>query len=262
MAKGKSVGDFKQYREVLKKRTFARAERFEVQFALVNLLQKSNGIAKKLNASAASLETDVALFCEEVQIPGMILSNKEFNIGPWTFFRNTKVGFLGNEINFTFLTDNDWNLRGLFEHWIDACASVQSQQLGYLDDISTEITISALDMQDNVKKEWKLYECMPKVLNLVPLSSGTTSAIRTTLIISAAYWEASENYGPYPNKPNDRENDGTLEPSSVDHFGANNQEEDFQYGYAVAPKKPLYKPPPWKPGAKKLESFDSGNQEE
>lgn len=260
MPKGKSVGDFKQYREELKKRTFARAERFEVQFALVNLLQKSNGIAEKLNASAASLETDVALFCEEVQIPGMILSNKEFNIGPWTFFRNTKVGFLGNEINFTFLTDNDWNLRGLFEHWIDACASVQSQQLGYLDDISTEITISALDMQDNVKKEWKLYECMPKVLNLVPLSSGTTSAIRTTLIISAAYWEASENYGPYENAP-------TPDPVSQVHDMGTRAESgdggDFRVeGYKSQGSAPTYKPAPWKPGAKKLESFDSGNQEE
>ena len=261
MPKGKALGDFKQYRQELKDRTFARAERFEVQFALTNLLQKDNDISKNLNASAASLETDVALFCEEVQIPGMILSNKEFNLGPWTFFRNTKVGFLGNEINFTFLTDNDWHLRGLFEHWIDACADVKSQELGYIDDITTEITISALDIQDNVNKEWKLYECMPKVLNLVPLSSGTTSAIRTTLIISAAYWEASENYGPYANKPNDRENDGTLEPSSVAHFGSSNQEEDFQEGYAVAPRKPIYQPPPWKPGAKKLESFDSGNEE-
>ena len=249
MPKGKALGDFKQYRQELKDRTFARAERFEVQFALTNLLQKDNDISKNLNASAASLETDVALFCEEVQIPGMILSNKEFNLGPWTFFRNTKVGFLGNEINFTFLTDNDWNLRGLFEHWIDACADVKSQELGYIDDITTEITISALDIQDNVKKEWKLYECMPKVLNLVPLSSGTTSAIRTTLIISAAYWEASENYGPYANKPNDIENDGTgLEPSG-------------HPDYIVPPRKPIYKSPPWKPGAKKLESFDSGNEE-
>ena len=45
-------------------------------------------------------------------------------------------------------------------------------------------------MQDNVTKAWTLYEAMPKVLNLVPLSYGTTSAVRNTLIMSAAYWES------------------------------------------------------------------------
>ena len=137
---------------------------------------------------------------------------------------------------------------------------------------------------------------MPKVLNLVPLSSGTTSAIRTTLIISAAYWEASENYGPYPNKPGDQENDGSLDPG-LDNIDIGLEDlsgmrieqgawEDTLTGkghpYSVTPsandiavgmdkvvegydlgtKKPSFKPPPWKPGAKKLESFDSGKQEE
>ena len=127
----------------------------------------------------------------------MILSNKEYNVGPWTFFRNTKVGFLGNEINFTFLTDQDWFLRSFFEHWVSACADTVSQEIGYPDDVTTTITIKALDVQDNVKKEWTLYEAMPKVINLVPLSSGTVSAVRNTLIISSAYWDSSEVYGPY-----------------------------------------------------------------
>ena len=133
------------------------------------------------------------LYCEEVQIPGMILSNKEFNIGPWTFFRNTKVGFLGNEINFTFLTTNDWELRSFFEEWISICADTNSQELGYIDDVTCTVDIATLDLQDNITKKWRLYECMPKVLNLVPMSSGTVAPIRNTLIVSAAYWESSDS---------------------------------------------------------------------
>ena len=34
---------------------------------------------------------------------------------------------------------------------------------------------------------------MPKVLNLVPMSSGTVAPIRNTLIVSAAYWESSDS---------------------------------------------------------------------
>lgn len=201
MAQGKSVGTFKRYREELKQRTFARAERFEVEFNIGKLIEGPGANEDLKNWQFAdgvkNLTTDVCLFCEEVQIPGMILSNKEYNVGPWTFFRNTKVGFLGNEINFTFLTDQDWFLRSFFEHWVNACADTVSQEIGYPDSVTTEIIIKALDVQDNVKKQWTLYEAMPKVINLVPLSSGTVSAVRNTLIISSAYWDSSEVYGPY-----------------------------------------------------------------
>lgn len=197
MPQGKSLGNFKEYREELKQRSFARAERFEVEFNIENLVQKNDDLIDWRTKDSVALTKDVVLFCEEVQIPGMILSNKEYNVGPWTFFRNTKVGFLGNEINFTFLTDQDWFLRSFFEHWVNACADTVSQEIGYPDDVTTTITIKALDVQDNVKKEWTLYEAMPKVINLVPLSSGTVSAVRNTLIISSAYWDSSEVYGPY-----------------------------------------------------------------
>ena len=167
--------NLKQYREQLRQRTFARAERFEVTF----------------DSIPGQAGTDVQLYCEEVQIPGAILSNKEFNIGPWTFFRNTKLGFLGNEINFTFLTTNDWLLRKNFEMWINDCVNAKSQEIAYPESIQSTVKIDCLDMQDNVTMRWTLYEAMPKVLNLVPLSHGTTAAVRNTLIMSAAYWESN-----------------------------------------------------------------------
>ena len=197
-AKGKAFTNYLQYLQTATTRTFARAERFEVSFNVAALVRNNemNGgrLENRIGQGAASelLEGDISLFCEEVQIPGMILSNKEFNVGAWTFFRNTKVGFLGNEINFTFVTPNDWDLRGFFEQWIKECADTTSQELGYIDAVTTTIDIKALDLEDNVTKYWTLYEAMPKVLNLVPLSSGTTSAIRNTLIVSAAYWESSD----------------------------------------------------------------------
>jgi len=176
------------YIEDIKSRTFARADRFEVTFNLGEIKNKNVGRGDRKDPIKTA-----QLYCEEVQIPGMILSNKEFNLGPWTFFRNTKVGFLGNEINFTFLTTNDWELRSLFEEWISACADTNSQELGYIDDITCTIDIATLDLQDNITKKWRLYEAMPKVLNLVPMSSGTVAPIRNTLIVSAAYWESSDS---------------------------------------------------------------------
>lgn len=176
----KAISNLKQYQESLKTNRFARAERFEVTFKGTPSDIDFGGIARN----------DIELFCEEVQIPGMILSNKEFNIGAWTFFRNTKVGFLGNEINFSFVTTDDWLLRDSFEAWIAKCVNANNQEVAYMDDITCQVDIKALDLQDNVTHTWTLHEAMPKVLNLVPLSSGTVSAVRNTLIMSSAYWES------------------------------------------------------------------------
>lgn len=183
----KAIGNLKQYRETLQSRRFARAERFEVSFL---------SVPPEIDTGAIAMG-DVELFCEEVQIPGMILSNKEFNIGAWTFFRNTKLGFLGNEINFSFVTTDDWMLRDVFEGWIAKCVNANNQEVAYMEKITCQVRIKALDLQDNVTHTWVLHEAMPKVLNLVPLSSGTVSAVRNTLIMSSAYWESfSAKQGP------------------------------------------------------------------
>ena len=189
----RAIGNLQEFRTALRSRPMQRSERWEVSLTLPT----------GLDVDRTSAEKDVVLFCEEIQVPGMVVENKEINIGPWKFYRNTNVGFLGQEINMTFLTDENWGLRSVFEKWIAACVDTTGKQVAYLDDISATIQIKAISLGEGegvggqgglapVNKEWTLFECTPKVLNLVPLSMGTTSVVRTTLIVSAAYWESSD----------------------------------------------------------------------
>ena len=200
----KAIGNLQEFRYNLKTRPMQRSERWEVSLTFPEKLSLEGD-------GKVSAEKDVVLFCEEIQIPGMVIENKEINLGPWKFYRNTNVGFLGQEINMTFLTDENWGLRSAFEQWISACVDTTGKQVAYLDDISATIQIKALSLEEPhqtqrggginpriihghspVNKTWTLFECTPKVLNLVPLSMGTTSIVRTTLIVSAAYWESSD----------------------------------------------------------------------
>ena len=81
--------------------------------------------------TTADASMEAALLCEEVQIPGMTLANKELQLGNWTFYRNTNMGFLGNEINITFYSDADWNLRYVFERWMAHCIDPTSKRVRY-----------------------------------------------------------------------------------------------------------------------------------
>jgi len=178
----RSISDF---RAKIRSKQLARTERFEVSF---NFSQVKN--MKVDGISNTELNNEIILMCEEVQIPGMVVANKEVNLGNWTHYRNSNLGFLGNEINFTFLTDTDWALRRAFEKWISLCVNATSKRVGFPDDVHMDIKVKALDLQDGQTAYWTLKECTPKVLNLIPLSQGTVSIVRNTLIISAAYWES------------------------------------------------------------------------
>ena len=172
--------DGQSFRAHISNAQLARTERFECQFAF------PPGVTN----DPAKFAKSCSLMAEEVQIPGMVLTNKEHVIGPWTHYRNTNMQFLGNEINITFYTDVNWTQRTMFESWMALCVNPTSKEVTFPGDTHGEISINAMDMQDNYRRSWKLYECTPKVLNLIPMSMGAVGVVRTTLIVSAAYWES------------------------------------------------------------------------
>ena len=172
--------DGQSFRAHISNAQLARTERFECQFSF------PPGVAN----DPAKFAKSCALMAEEVQIPGMVLTNKEHVIGPWTHYRNTNMQFLGNEINITFYTDVNWTQRTMFESWMALCVNPTSKEVTFPGDTHGEISINAMDMQDNYRRSWKLYECTPKVLNLIPMSMGAVGVVRTTLIVSCAYWES------------------------------------------------------------------------
>ena len=161
----------------------ARTERFECQFNFP--------LSVRTAFDNTRISENCTIMCEEVQIPGMALANKEFNVGPWTHYRNTNMQFLGQEINFTFYTDINWEQREVFEQWFAATVDPTSKQSYWPSDTWGSVSINAMDMQDNYRRSWVLHEVTPKVLNLQPMSMGSVGVVRTTLIVSATYWNSN-----------------------------------------------------------------------
>jgi len=170
------------FQETIYNTQLARTERFECQFSFPLSVRE---------AFDTRMPEYATIMCEEVQIPGMALANKEFNVGPWTHYRNSNMQFLGQEINFTFYTDVDWKLREAFEKWFAMTIDPTSKEVIWPSDTWGQISINAMDMQDNYRRSWVLHEVTPKVLNLQPMSMGSVGVVRTTLIVSATYWDSN-----------------------------------------------------------------------
>ena len=152
-----------------------RSDRFEVSFGA------PAGLALGRNRLAT-------LMCEEAQIPGLAATNLPVKIGPWTEYRTQNLEFLTTEAVFSFVVDQNWELRSYFEEWIHLSASMTNKEVSFYNKVTCTIDVKSLDTQDNVIGHWKLHEAVPKLLNITPVAWGNTQLLRSSLSVSAKRW--------------------------------------------------------------------------
>ena len=161
-----------------------RSDRFEVTFGFPAALQNQKGGIKL-----------ATLFCEEATIPGLAASTNPIRIGAWTEYRTSNVDFLGSEYVFTFLVDDGWELRHLFESWINLSSNLKSKEVAYQDNVKGTIDIKTLHTNGEVSEFWRLQDVTPKILNVTPIAWSNTGFLRTTLSVSSTYWTKEPLYG-------------------------------------------------------------------
>lgn len=153
-----------------------RSDRFEVVFNVPRaLLNRAN--ARQLS-----------LYCEEAQIPGLAATNLPVKIGAWTEYRTQNVEFLTTEMSFTFIIDEKWRVREVFEEWIALAGDPNSKEVGYYDNYVSTIDIKSLSVDNDVLAEWTLVDATPKLINLTPVSWGNAGLIRMSVSFSAKSW--------------------------------------------------------------------------
>ena len=159
-----------------------RSERFEVIFSVPAALEES-----------ASDVRSISVYCEEAQIPGLVGTNVPVKIGAWTEYRTQNVEFLTTDMNFTFIVDENWKGREIFEKWIGLSADPVSKEVAFYDDVKSVIQIRSLSVNDDILAEWVLHDAVPKLINLTPVSWNNTGFIRMSVSVSAKRW--TREYG-------------------------------------------------------------------
>jgi len=160
----------------------ARSDRFEVTFNFPAAVASSD-----LFEYGAAYRATV--MCEELQLPGLSATNLPVKIGPWTEFRNQNVEFLTQDSVFTFVENQNLQVRKLFEKWIDATVNRTTKEVAFHEDVTGSILINVLDRQDNIRAQYQLFETVPKLISLTPMSWGNTGIMRLSVSFAAKYWE-------------------------------------------------------------------------
>lgn len=181
-----------------KKVELARTERYECRFQLPITLNRT--IEKLKSPQMRDLvlvdqHYHMTMMCEEVQIPGMVLQNKEIAIGAWNFMRNSNVNFLGNEINLTFLTEVNWELRHVFEAWMAHCVNPESKQVRFPDEQYGTIWINMLSMKGKRKTgvQSDAYE-KPKSLALTDTEEMQSDLNQSLIKADPKQFEMNKNW--------------------------------------------------------------------
>lgn len=166
------------FRAAVKGQHLPRADRYEVEFNLPGaLIANYPGVSRSLT-----------IFCEEAQIPGLSAQVEPVKIGAWQEYRIKNVDFLGQESVFTFIADEKWAHRHIFEDWIFYAANPNTKELAFPDEIFGSIVVKSLSQQDQVLGKWTLIDSIPKLLNLIPVSAGSPGPLRISLTVSSIKW--------------------------------------------------------------------------
>lgn len=155
-----------------------RSDRFEVVFNLPRGLAGSPEFTRTLS-----------VYCEEAQIPGLSATNLPVKIGAWTEYRTQNVEFLTTELSFTFLVDELWSGRELFEDWIFLAGDPTSKEVRYYEDYVADITVKSLSSKDDVLAAWQIIDATPKLINLTPVSWSNQGLIRMSVSFAAKKWK-------------------------------------------------------------------------
>ena len=166
------------FRAEVRKQHLPRADRYEVDFNLPFALRQWY----------PGVDETLTLFCEEAQIPGLSAQVEPVKIGAWQEYRIKNVDFLGQESVFTFIADEKWAHRHVFEDWIFLAANPYTKELAFPDEVFGSIVVKSLSQQDQVLGEWKLIDSVPKLLNLIPVSAGSPGPLRISLTVSSIKW--------------------------------------------------------------------------
>jgi hypothetical protein len=180
----KATFSLRNFRSEVSRRGLARPTRFEV------IIPTPIG----LRSSFTSQETNiVSLFCEAAVLPPQIIGVKQQRIIGPAYQRPVGVEFGGEGLPMTFLLDQQMDVKGFFDSWLNKVVHPFQFYVSYPDQYVTNIDIHQLDEQNNYTYSIRLVDAFPRSMNIVDLNHSNQNQI-SKLNVNFAYrrWYSSQ----------------------------------------------------------------------
>ena len=188
--------NIQQFRSTVGVENLAKANRFEVEIQTPTIM----GI---------KTQPLINLFCEETAFPGLMINSAPIRINNLNIPRASTIDFGGNQLNFTFYSDQKFLIKEYFDTWMRKIIDPKTREIAFYKEglktnYSTTLIIKALDTQDNVIQEFEIFEAYPRAIAPLPVSHNNPSIHRIAVTFTYKKWETRKQLPvqtPNPERP-------------------------------------------------------------
>ena len=190
--------NIQQFRSTVGSDNLAKANRFEVEIQPPNILKEKN----------KSFPAVINLFCEETAFPGLMINSAPIRINNLNIPRASTIDFGGNQLTFTFYSDQKFKIKEYFDTWMRSIINPDTREIAFYKNgeqtnYSTTLKLKALDTQDRIIQQFEIIEAYPRAIAPLPVSHSNSNIHRISVTFTYKTWKSeTENIEQTPNFEN------------------------------------------------------------
>ena len=127
-----------------------------------------------------------ALLCESASLPGISYASSQQKIAGES--REMPYERMFDPITLTFYSDQDMIIKSMFDLWMGSIMDPRTRTFNFYNNYIKDIKIHVLDMQEEKRYTAVLYECYPKTITPVSLSSSDRDVMKFSVTLQYKYW--------------------------------------------------------------------------
>jgi len=175
-----------EFRAELQQYNAARGNRFECVIMLPRCMRNNQDILGN--------NQKLTLWCEEAVFPGLGINSAPIRINNLNIPRANSIDFQGEQLGLQFVVDGEWKIKEYFQKWMMKIVDptdrlVAFYKIGSTLYYSTQIHLKALDMNDNVIREWVIEEAFPRSMSPTPVGHSNNMVQRLTVSFTYKSWK-------------------------------------------------------------------------
>jgi hypothetical protein len=145
--------------------------------------------------------SNMLLFCDQIQIPGINIStiqNRTFGE-----FREVPYEKLFGDIQLSFYVDNNLTVKGFFDDWVNLIQNPASRTFEYYNNYISTMQIEVEDTQNRIRHRTNVYEAYPKTISAIQLDYSNKDIMKLQVTMQYKYWttETLDVYDEPSSKP-------------------------------------------------------------
>lgn len=127
---------------------------------------------------------EFTILCENASFPGKQITTADYGL----LRQSEKIptGYMNEDVVFTFLLTNHYDMKAIFESWLEKIVNFERYRVAYKNDYTVDVTIEQLDRENEPVYTVVLKEAFPTTISAIGFDNAAENAVQK-LTVSMAF---------------------------------------------------------------------------